>query len=202
MRKVAQSAARPTRRHAVKPQTQPHPRRISAFALVFQQAPLPTSLIRVHHSGSPPEQKHRISLSTLSTQRQHFTNTNINPNNNTLALQRCLTHQTTSLPTNEPSHATNKHPNPYTNHTQSIPTSKPTRHRCHPKHPRPVPTKPLLNPHPIPIPRTTDRTRRQVRQQRPRLLRPFAPKHHSTTPQPIPKRLPSNHRLLTRSRRT
>jgi hypothetical protein len=136
VRKVAQSAARPTRRHAVKPQTQPHPRRISAFALVFQQAPLPTSLIRVHHSGSPPEQKHRISLSTLSTQRQHFTISDINPNNNTLALQRCLTHQTTSLPTNEPSRATNKHPNPYTNHTQSIPTSKPTRHRCHPKHPR------------------------------------------------------------------
>jgi len=71
-----------------------------------------------------------------------------------------------------------------------------------PKTPTLEPTKSLLNPHPIPIPRPTHRTRRQVRQQRPRLLRPFAPKHHQSTPQPIPKRLPSKRHLLTRPRRT
>ena len=135
-------------------------------------------LIRVHHSGSPPEEKHRISLSTPSTPRQHFTNNAISPNNNTLALRRRLSHKPTSYASDRPSRTTNKHPNAYTNHTQSIPTSEPTRHRCHPKHPRPLPTKPLLHPHPIPIPRPTHRTRRQVRQQIPRLLRPCAPKHH------------------------
>jgi very-short-patch-repair endonuclease len=99
------------------------------------ESPL-TPLIRVHHSGSPPEEKLRISLSTPSTPRQHFTISDINPNNNTLALRRCLSHKSTALPTNEPSRAANKHPNAYTHHTQSIPTSEPTRHRCHPKHPR------------------------------------------------------------------
>jgi hypothetical protein len=99
-------------------------------------APTPTLLIRVHHLGSPPEEKLRISLSTPSTPRQHFTISDINPNNNTLALRRHLSHKPTSLPTNSPSRAANKHPNAYTNHTQSIPTAEPTRHRCHPKHPR------------------------------------------------------------------
>ena len=57
-------------------------------------------LIRVHHLGSPPEEKLRISLSTPSTPRQHFTISDTNPNNNTLALRRCLSHKPTSLPTN------------------------------------------------------------------------------------------------------
>jgi hypothetical protein len=106
-------------------------------------------LIRVHPSGSPPEQKHRISLSTLMHrpptlhhQRQD------NPNNNTLALRRCRSHinQPRSPPTTRPSRAANKHPNAYTNHTQSIPTSEPTRHRCLPQpHPQPLlPTLPTL----------------------------------------------------------
>ena len=98
--------------------------------------PPPPHLIRVHHSGSPPEQKHSISLSTLSTDRQHFTIRDLNPNNNTLALRRCLSHQPTTLPTHEPARAAHKHPNASTNHTQAIPTSEPTRHRGHPKHPR------------------------------------------------------------------
>jgi hypothetical protein len=157
-------------------------------------------LIRVHHSGSPPEEKLRIS--TRATARQHFTNNDISPNNNTLALRRCLSHKITPHASDRPARTTHKHPNAYTNHTQAIPAADPTRHRCHPKHPRPVPTKSLLNPHPIPIPRPTHRTRRQVRQQIPRLLRPFAPKHHQSTPQPIPKRLPSKRHLLTRPRRT
>jgi Uma2 family endonuclease len=58
------------------------------------------TLIRVHHLGSPPEEKLRISLSTPSTPRQHFTISDTSPNNNTLALRRCLSHKPTSLPTN------------------------------------------------------------------------------------------------------
>jgi hypothetical protein len=58
-------------------------------------------LVRVHHSGSPPEEKLRISLSTLSTPRQHFTTNAINPNNNnTLALRRRLSPKPTPLPAN------------------------------------------------------------------------------------------------------
>ena len=159
-------------------------------------------LIRVHHLGSPPEEKLRISLSTPSTPRQHFTISDTNPNNNTLALRRHLSHKPTSLPTNSPSRAANKHPNAYTNHNQHIPTAEPTRHQRHPKHPRPLPTKSLLHPHPRSRPRPTYRTRRQVRQPIPHILRPCAPKHHQSTPQPIPKRLPSKHHLLTCPRRT
>jgi hypothetical protein len=169
---------------------------------VVRQNPPTVPLIRVHHSGSPPEEKLRISLSTLSTPRQHFTISDINPNNNTRALRRRLSHKPTSLPTNSPSRAANKHPNTYTNHNQHIPAAEPTRHQRHPKHPRPLPTKPLLHPHPRPRPRPTYRTRRQVRQPIPHILRPCAPKHHQSTPQPIPKRLPSKRHLLTRPRRT
>ena len=114
-------------------------------------------LIRVHHSGSPPEEKLRIS--TRATARQHFTNNDISPNNNTLALRRCLSHKITPHASDRPARTTHKHPNAYTNHTQAIPAADPTRHRCHPK-------------------------------------------HHQSTPQPIPKRLPSKRHLLTRPRRT
>ena len=135
-------------------------------------------LIRVHHSGSPPEEKLRISRSTPSTPRQHFTTNDINPNNNTRARRRCLSHKTTSHASDRPARAANKHPNTYTNHNQHIPAAEPTRHQRHPKHPRPLPTKPLLHPQPRPRPRPTYRTRRQVRQPIPHILRPCAPKHH------------------------
>jgi hypothetical protein len=102
----------------------------------FQHLFRPTlHLIRVHHLGSPPEEKHRISLSTLSTALQHFTTNDINPNN-TRALRRRLSHQPTPPPSNNPSRAANKHPNAYTNHHQHSPTAEPARHRCQPKHPR------------------------------------------------------------------
>jgi len=96
-----------------------------------------TLLIRVHRSGSPPEEKHRISLSAPITALQHFTTNDSNPNNNTPAPRQRLPHKPTPPPSNKPSRAANKHPNPYTNHTQHIPTAKPPQHRCHPKHPRP-----------------------------------------------------------------
>jgi ribosomal protein L37AE/L43A len=115
---------------------------------------------------------------TFGTPRQHFTISDINPNNNTRARRRCLSHKTTSHASDRPARAANKHPNTYTNHNQHIPAAEPTRHQRHPKHPRPLPTKPLLHPHPIPIPRPTYRTRRQVRQPIPHILRPCAPKHH------------------------
>jgi hypothetical protein len=159
-------------------------------------------LIRVHHLGSPPEEKHRISLSAPSTALQHFTTNDINPNKNTRALRRRLSHKPTPPPSNNPSRAAHKHPNAYTNHNQHSPTAEPARHRCQPKHPRPVPTKTLLYPRTIPIPTTTHPTPRQVRQQIPHILRTLTPKHHQTTPQPMAECLPSNRYLQPRPCRT
>jgi len=73
------------------------------------------------------------------------------------------------------------------NYFPLTPTAEPPRHQHPPKHPRPSRTKTPLYPRTIPTPRTTRRTRRQIRQPIPHILRTLAPKHHQRTPQPIPK---------------